>query len=247
MKRLWTVIAVISLLANCAPLGTQRISTADTEEKNKPTSEQLIYENADYATQIFIEDSRGGSWTMSGFFYQKQKPYVITASHIQKVEDNIFRITVRFKYSPCTYEVKIFKVDRRRDIAALALPENFVYKGRQIKLGNSADLTNETKVITIGSPEGIPNCLSRGQILKIGYQWPKKELVTCFTHNALAMHGSSGGVVLNEQGELIGMDIGGLSRIMVDEKTGERDDKPLSEYAISVPVNEIKTFLESLK
>ncbi len=247
MTRLWVTLTAILTLVACAQIETPRVSTADTEDKNQLTLEQSIDAEADYAARIFIEDSRGGYWTMSGFFYQKQKPYVITAGHIQKVQDDIFRITVQFKYSPIACEVKIIKVDHQKDIAALALPENFVYKGRQIKLGDSAYLVNGEKVITIGSPEGIPYCWSKGQILKTDYKWPKKDLVTCFTHNALAMHGSSGGVVLNERGELIGMDIGGLSRIAVNQKTGEQEDKPLSEYAISVPVNEIKIFLASLK
>lgn len=57
------------------------------------------------------------------------------------------------------------------------------------------------KVFAIGSPRGLENTFSSGEVS----QWRKKNLMQI---NALIDHGSSGGALINEYGEVVGITSG---------------------------------------
>ena len=57
------------------------------------------------------------------------------------------------------------------------------------------------KVFAIGSPRGLENTFSSGEVS----QWREKNLMQI---NALIDHGSSGGALINEYGEVVGITSG---------------------------------------
>lgn len=65
------------------------------------------------------------------------------------------------------------------------------------------------KIYTIGSPQGLENTISEGIISRIGYTPQLNRNLIQIT--APITHGSSGGAVINEKGELIGISSYGLN------------------------------------
>ncbi|MNV65170.1 putative serine protease HhoA precursor [compost metagenome] len=63
------------------------------------------------------------------------------------------------------------------------------------------------KVYAIGSPEGLENTVSEGIVSGIR----SNNGITVIQHTADITHGSSGGVLLNEYGEAIGITSGGVA------------------------------------
>lgn len=68
------------------------------------------------------------------------------------------------------------------------------------------------KVYAIGSPDGLTNTISEGIVSGIRNQ----NGMTIIQHTAFTDHGSSGGVLLNEYGEAIGITYAGIEKTPLD-------------------------------
>ncbi|MDR3566438.1 MAG: S1C family serine protease [Syntrophobacteraceae bacterium] len=62
-------------------------------------------------------------------------------------------------------------------------------------------------LLVTGSPLGVARVVSTGRVIEIA---PIPELGKCIVHDARAARGSSGGPVVNQAGEVIGMETAGL-------------------------------------
>ncbi len=100
----------------------------------------------------------------------------------------------------------IIGLDIKKDILVMKIDDNTF---PEIPIGSTTDLKIGSKVFTVGSPLGFENSISEGIISGVR-QLEEKDLQTFIQFTADIAPGSSGGAVLNEKGELIGISTLGI-------------------------------------
>ncbi len=180
-------------------------STDSTNSTNVSLAEKSFEELALLASSIVmiaIHDEKGevigsGSGIMIG-----RQGYILTNNHVTaggrsysvRIEDdnNVYETTEMIKYNQFL-DLAIIRIDRRLDPIK-------VYNGTK-------KLVRGQKVVAIGSPLGLFNSVSDGIIS--GFR--QIDMVDMIQFTAPTSHGSSGGAVLNMQGEVIGISTAGYS------------------------------------
>ncbi len=133
----------------------------------------------------------------------KDKGILLTNFHV-------FAGNEKIKLKHIDKEVKFTEIigfDVEKDILVLKIDEGDF---PQIKVGNTSDLKVGSKVYAIGSPMGLENTLSEGLVSGFRKFDNKKDMEYVQISAALS-HGSSGGAVLNANGELIGISSMGIT------------------------------------
>lgn len=168
---------------------------------NREKSFEELAQLASSVVLIGIRDRQGkiigsGSGIMIG-----EKGYILTNNHVAsggvyysvRIEDDDYEYNTDevIKYNP-VLDLAIIRIQRRLN------PIN-VYNG-------SRKLVRGQKVVAIGSPLGLFNSVSDGIIS--GFR--KIDNVDMIQFTAPISHGSSGGAVLNMQGEVIGISTAGI-------------------------------------
>lgn len=120
--------------------------------------------------------------------------------------------------------VLVADVDRRRDLALLSIKALNLHPA---KLGDSEKLQVGQHVATVGNPSGLAGSLSDGIISAIR----QVEGMTLLQITAPISHGSSGGPLLNDSGEVIGFTRGAIEGQNLN---------------IAVPVNYLKPLITFL-
>lgn len=100
----------------------------------------------------------------------------------------------------------IIGLDLKKDILVMKISENSF---PEIPIGVTGDLKIGAKCFTVGSPLGFENSVSEGLISGIR-QLEEKDNQTFIQFTADIAPGSSGGAVLNDKGELIGISTLGI-------------------------------------
>ncbi|MDQ7095755.1 cell wall-binding repeat-containing protein [Desulfosporosinus sp. PR] len=122
------------------------------------------------------------------------------------------------------YDVdKVFAFDKDRDIAILGINASGL---SPVTLGDSSSVSTGDKIYTIGSPEGFENSLSDGLISSSSRTISHQKFIQI---TAPISSGSSGGVLLDEKGRVIGI------------TTASIEDSQDLNFAI--PINDLKGFL----
>jgi hypothetical protein len=108
-------------------------------------------------------------------------------------------------------DIKVIGFDRFNDIAILKVggAASFPY----VALGDSDNLQSGEKVYAIGNPEGLKNTISDGMVSNTALH-PYTDSTyadrSVIQTSAPISHGSSGGVLVNEYAEVIGITSGGM-------------------------------------
>ncbi|HQA98459.1 MAG TPA: trypsin-like peptidase domain-containing protein, partial [Clostridia bacterium] len=131
----------------------------------------------------------------SGFIAFDSQTFV-TNYHV--IEDAIRIIAFDEKYNEYKID-KILAVDKERDIAIISLKTRTFFK--PLQLAYNPVLKRGQPVATIGYPKGLFNTFSTGIISAIVDFKDRREIQ--FT--APISHGSSGGALFNDNGEVIGI------------------------------------------
>lgn len=164
-------------------------------ETNSKLNSEQIGNLAQSVVKIYVEDMDGNLSTGSGFFYESGK--IATNFH---VIDNAKVVSIEFDDgSKYTGEVKVLGYDIEFDLAALSINQSTV---PGIKLGDSDKVTRGQNIYTIGSPAGLMNTLSNGLVSSI-----RNQIIQI---TAPISPGSSGGVLLDEYGAVIGITSSGI-------------------------------------
>ena len=131
--------------------------------------------------------------------------YIVTNTHI--ISGN--RLIKVKLYSGEEFDANLIGADVNADIAVLKINSNSVLK--PINISNSDDLKIGDKVLAIGNPYGIGISVSSGIISATGrdYGNPYLELIQT---DAAINPGNSGGALINENGNLIGINTKIFSR-----------------------------------
>ena len=150
---------------------------------------------------------------------------ILTSSHV--IEDGK-DITVTI-YNGKTYKAEVIKrMGRNNDLALLKIKTD--QPMQTVKLGDSEQIKVGQKVLAIGNPFGFNGTLTQGIISRIDYT--KNKIQT----DAAINPGSSGGPLLNTNGEVIGIN-----------QSIYNPDNNISNIGIgfAIPVNTVKDFLKT--
>lgn len=237
------------------------LATAYGQEQvaERKTPEQILRE-ADYLVHIEVTVAKPGAVIggyhrkntyLSGFLYQPENEtrwFVITASHLKPLTDDwhISRIRIYLhNQRQLPYDAGLLGYDRRIDTAVLMIIDpNFNFSGRTAVLGDSDDVAVRDLVVSLGSPQSVRYRQLSGRVQNIRFE----ETVIDGSGNALPyrlsfirhgtniFHGNSGGPLVNEFGEIIGMNTAAFFR----------PGRAAAEYGLAIPINDIKEILENL-
>lgn len=149
---------------------------------------------------------------------------ILTSAHVIDVGENI----VVTMYNGQDYNAKVLcHLGENKDIALLKI--NVPIELKTVKLGDSAKIKVGQKVLAIGNPFGFNGTLTQGIISRIDYA--KNRIQT----DAAINPGSSGGPLLNKNGEIIGIN-----------QAIYNPDNNISNIGIgfAIPINLVKEYLK---
>ncbi len=172
--------------------------------KDNPIDSRTAIKKAIGATVVVI----AGNFSGSGFIVS-ESGLLITARHVVENQENISLREVDVILHPQKPEEKSYKgmviaSNRQMDYAFIWLEgtESFPV----VAVGNSIDMQQSDTVYAIGAPLGMPNTLSRGIISNPDALF---NGVKCLQTDAAIDHGNSGGPLINEYGEVVGINLWG--------------------------------------
>ena len=149
---------------------------------------------------------------------------ILTSAHVIETGKNIV-VTMS---NGQDYNAKVLKrLGENKDIALLKIETPLELK--TVKLGNSEKIKVGQKVLAIGNPFGFNGTLTQGIISRIDYS--KNRIQT----DAAINPGSSGGPLLNKDGEIIGIN-----------QAIYNPDNNISNIGIgfAIPINLVKDYLK---
>lgn len=149
---------------------------------------------------------------------------ILTSAHVVDDGKNLVVTTSNGQ----DYSAKLIKTfGENKDIAILKIDTPIDLK--TVKLGNSEKIKVGQKVLAIGNPFGFNGTLTQGIISRIDYS--KNRIQT----DAAINPGSSGGPLLNRNGEIIGIN-----------QAIYNPDNNISNIGIgfAIPINTIKEYLQ---
>lgn len=160
-----------------------------------------------YTSSIIINAFRsggGGVVTGSGNYFRiKNEIFVMTAAHVVEGMDEVF-ITERSGYS---YKAKVKHVDQFRDIA-IVVPEQELMYTKPVNYQSSKFIEIGKEAFYCGNPNNQFFTVYDGRVSGMDNQF--------LLINNFAWPGSSGSVVFNKEGNVIGT----ISAVSVDAPTG---------------------------
>lgn len=188
-----------------------------------PTSEKLTAEQISEkcASAVFYVDiyalNGEAAGSGSGFFISSDG-LAVTNYHVAA---NSSKLYVTTSDGTVYKDVKIIDADINNDLALLKVNGGtFPY----LEMGDSSTIKQGQTVYAIGSPIGLQNTLSQGLISNT-----KRVLdgLEYFQISAQIYHGSSGGALINDNGQVIGVTTAGFSDAGAD-------------LNLAVPINKVK-------
>ena len=155
-----------------------------------------------------------------------KKGIILTSAHVVDVGNTVI-VTMS---NGQNYTAKVIKkLGENKDIALLKI--NVPMELKTVKLGDSEKIKVGQKVLAIGNPFGFNGTLTQGIISRIDYA--KNRIQT----DAAINPGSSGGPLLNKNGEIIGIN-----------QAIYNPDNNISNIGIgfAIPINLVKEYLSEM-
>jgi len=214
-------IGQLNILGGEAAVSTSLANSYLGFESSVLTAKEIFSRVSHSVVYIETYDSAGNSVACgSGFIVDSANGKVVTNYHvINGAQSAKVKISTGAIY---TVE-KVLGYDQAADIAILKI-NGFGLKA--VSIGDSETVETGDKIYAIGNPLGLENTMSDGLISS------KSRVVDGTSYiqiSAPISHGSSGGVLLNEQGKVIGITSAGI------------DDGQNLNFAI--PINALKPML----
>lgn len=190
------------------------ITTNIFGQNQKLNSEQIFQKCEKSVVKIAIVKNDEVIGVASGVFIT-DNGYLVTNFHVLESMVNE-KMDFAFIQNSTTREPigKLICYYKEFDLAIFKV-ENVKYRG--IKIDENNTLKKGSKIYTISSPIGIENSITEGIVSNL--EKPLEDYPTVYTKiivDAKFTHGSSGGALINEYGELVGILQGGLEGL--DEK-----------------------------
>lgn len=142
----------------------------------------------------------------SGFCIDGAAGVILTNSHVVQGAD---RITVSFAGRGSPLECEVLETDEVIDLAAIRVKERQKTPLPAMSLGTSDSVRTGDWAIVLGNPLGLQNTCTLGIVSSLdrstgetGFDWMRHPLLQT---DAAVNQGNSGGPMINEVGEVIGM------------------------------------------
>ncbi|CAJ1399590.1 unnamed protein product [Effrenium voratum] len=169
----------------------------------------------------------------SGFCVDGKAGFILTNAHVVQGAD---RISVNFAGRHASLECDLLETDEVIDLAVLQVKDRSKLPLPSMAMGHSESVKTGDWAIVLGNPLGLQNTCTLGIVSSLerstgetGFDWMRHPLLQT---DAAVNQGNSGGPMLNEIGEVIGM----ISmRALFGEGIG-----------FAVPVDSIRSALPSL-
>ena len=155
-----------------------------------------IEEAANSVFMLEVYSSRNQKIGVGSGFLAFDHTTLITNYHV--IENGAYIVAISDDQDQY-YINKIIASDKEMDIAILQF--NQYIEAAPLELVDSADLKRSQPVVAIGSPAGLMNTISMGNISR----FYKKDGHDWIQFTAPISSGSSGGALLNDQGKVIGI------------------------------------------
>ena len=164
---------------------------------------KLDYEKlSESVVKIECYDEDGGEYATGSGVVVLYNNVVVTNYHVVSGDAYSFAVVSDDGQSQKVSSVIAF--DENKDLAILQLSE--ATNITPLSIGDSTDVKRGDKVYAIGSPLGLLNTVSEG----IVSGFVEDGDITAIQTSAPISHGSSGGALINEHGELIGITYAGI-------------------------------------
>lgn len=190
------------------------LSFSEYSGKGVMTSEQIYNHIKDINVGVIVysqgQDAGEGSGIVVGADETNTYTYILTAAHVI-AESNI---DVQIQFSDATeYDAEIIGIDTKTDVGVLRVKQTGF---KAASFGNSEKLTVGQKVYAIGNPGGTEffGSFTSGMISAIDRPVPTNNSsydLPCIQHNAAINPGNSGGALVNEYGQVIGLNSSKIS------------------------------------
>lgn len=221
-KKRGGLIAAISVVVVLAIVGGLFVSGAFAP-KSFTDNTEAIARASNSVVMLTCYDRDGKPYATGSGFAAFEDGVIVTNYHV--IEQDTYRVSAKtergFSFECPTVlaydaekDIAILKADRKTDIALLPV-------------GTADNLQKGAKVVAIGSPLGLINSVSTGVFS--GYIEDNTGLMLQFT--APISHGSSGGALFNDAGEVIGITFASLA-----------DGQSLN---LGIPIDNVKALYES--
>ena len=180
-----------------------QIAGVTTEISRSTINVPGIYNSA---VKGLCEITDGQEWYGSGFVFGTEG-YIITAQHVIEGLSRIDVIMHDGTISPAT----VVGSCQYSDVAVLELETSVTLE--PITLADSDTVTTGDSVITLGSPFYLSGTVTAGIVshtsVATNYYgtWLTSNLIQ---YDAATNFGNSGGALINSQGEIVGMSVGGI-------------------------------------
>ncbi len=164
---------------------------------------------------------------------ENNKTYIVTCAHV--LETSSAYKTVIKTYNGEQYDAKIVGVDSKTDIGVVSIEKTGL---KAAEFASSSSVSVGDTVYALGNPGGSTffGSFTNGMISAIGrpVNSPVGYEVPCIQHTAAINPGNSGGALLNEAGQVIGIN---SSKIASTEYEG---------MGFSVPSETVKEIVENI-
>ncbi|OEU61756.1 MAG: hypothetical protein BA870_12115 [Desulfuromonadales bacterium C00003094] len=165
----------------------------------------------------------------SGFFVDNNGT-VVTAAHVVENAQRVFVVT----YEKTFYPAVVVKRDVQKDLAILRLEGDFP-ASTPLPLGNSDKLQVGEGIIAVGNPFGFTFTVTSGIVSALDRQMSQNGVGLIQT-DAPLNPGNSGGPILNQEGEVVG-----VSHAIISP--AQQGRKAFVGLAFAVPINEAEPML----
>lgn len=208
------------------PSDKQEPKPSKEQERVKMTSEEIGEKFGSCVVSIEARDGNSGSLGSGVIF--TDDGYIITNDHVIRSNTSSIEVHLTDKR---VFEAKLIATDPRMDLAVIKVEGDNL---QAIKFGNSDELKRGSVVFAIGNPYGFEGSLTSGKISNLKQDtFEEMTSFKCLQTEAPVNPGNSGGALLNEYGELIGINV-------LSIKSGNN-------VGFAIPSNDVKKIVEQLK
>ena len=202
MKTKRTFLRAVLYLLVCASIVFTLSICVYADSNSFIDSPEEISAAADSVVMLYCYDKSGELIASGSGFAAITDGLIVTNYHV--IEDGVYSVRAETE-GKLSFEIEdLLAYDEQNDIAILKTSARTGL--RLLPLGSNADLLKGSKVVAIGSPEGYRNIVSSGLYSGIS-EIEERELIR---FDAPITHGSSGGALFNNSGEVIGITCGSV-------------------------------------
>ncbi|MFL6398258.1 MAG: S1C family serine protease [Nitrososphaeraceae archaeon] len=185
------------------------VAKAAGEQQLSPTPPPEIFDRVKSSvvqiTPLPSSQGQNASLLGSGFVYDREG-HILTNDHVVRDAATVVVTLVDGNQ----YNSNVIGKDPINDIAVLRVAENLTGGPlKPVEFGNSSNVRAGDRVFAIGNPYGLTDTLTGGFVSQVGRLLPEVgnvfPLPNMIQTDAVINPGNSGGILVNVQGQVIGM------------------------------------------